>query len=94
MPRRRESALSDQYTEELHWHIDDVSEAAFLVTKIKEQMDRIVQLVRRAHNDARFNDYMDQYRELKTVDLPLAEAEYRQALAVHKHYMYNGSMED
>ena len=92
--KRRESALTDQYTEDLHWHIDDVSEALFLVNKIEQQMDRIVRFVRTAHNDARFNHYMDHYRELKTVDLPLAEVQYRQAVAQYQEYMYMGLITD
>tara|TARA_B110000238_G_C15816240_1_gene306586 strand:+ start:159 stop:506 length:348 start_codon:yes stop_codon:yes gene_type:complete len=88
--KRRESSLADQYTEDLNESLDDVSESLHLVNKIAAQMIRIVRQIEAVDQlSDRFYELMDQYRQLRTEDLPLAEMQYRQSFADHARFMYN-----
>jgi hypothetical protein len=89
--KRRESGLTDQYTEDLNESLDEINEAAFLVKKIDEQMLRIVKQIEAVDQSSdRFYELMDLYRQLRTEDLPLAEVDLKQAHRRHRVFMNIG----
>ena len=94
--KRRESGLTDQYTEDLNESLDEINEAVFLVKKIDEQMLRIVKQIEALQRNPtgsihyRFTDLMDMYTELRTIDLPAAEFDLEQAHRRHRVFMNIG----
>ena len=104
MPRRRESALNDQFFTDVNDSVHVIEKHFELVQLIKRQMSEIlasVSILRRGtaigqsrmHPDViaqRIDDYLERYQELRQYTLPMAEVEYNEALEEHKWDMYKG----
>ena len=104
MPRRRESALNDQFFTDVDDSIHVIEKHFELVELIKKQMSEItasIKILRRGTGIGqrlmdpdviaqRIDDYMERYQELRQYTLPIAESEYRDALEEHKWDMYKG----
>jgi hypothetical protein len=94
--KRRESGLTDQYTEELNESLDEINEAAFLVKSIDAQMLRIVKQIESLNRNPtgsihyRVTDLIEMYTELRTIDLPLAEIDLKEAHRRHHVFMNIG----
>ena len=104
MPRRRESALNDQFFTDVDDSIHVIEKHFELVQLIKKQMSECLANVRILRSRTgighrgidpdviaqRVDDYLERYQELRQYTLPIAELEYNEALEEHKWDMYKG----
>ena len=95
MPRRRESALLEQYTDDIGWHHQDVDMHAAHVLRIQRKRHRLTRdlSVVMARNDpvldrAHTNSLFEQILEC-TRDLAVAQEEQRMAIAYMEDFMYH-----
>jgi hypothetical protein len=95
MPRRRESALLDQYTDDIGWHHQDVDMHAAHVLRIQSKrwrLTRDLSVIMARNNpqvDAAQTDSIFQEILECTRDLAIAQEDQRMAIAYMEDFMYH-----